>query len=783
MSDYSYLIKKYQAESQNNSKDPDVYLHLGMLYCEQREYQLAASTFSRVISLDPKRFIAYYYSGIAYACASKPDLAGMEWEVYIKNSPRFFDEREQLNIPFEFNESVHVKRAIAECIQRKKLLPGDAHAVYYLALAYILTRQYTLAKVELEEVLRIKPSFLKACFLIVEIYLKERETNKAVEILRKLIKEEPNSFIVHYKLGNLLIQQNDIGAAIHVLQKALQLKPNTDIILIELGKAYKLQGKEEMAKSYYTRVLELNSESSDAHYEMGVLYEEKYDYDSAIQCYQKAIRINENKGEAYSHLGNIYKRQGKIHMAIENFVKSVKYFPKDAYLHYQLGEAYHSIKRYDDAIKEFREAVSFNSKDTFSYLNLGISLSRINEFEEALQALKKVLEIKPESADPYYHMALIYSRMGHLTFAREYIEKFLKVKPNDTYARFALGNIHLRFGDLDNAIEQYKKAIDSYPDHPYARFNLASSYARAGNFDLAEEEFSKAMEFNPPDTEDEMILFATLASYHTILQTLAKTMNELKTAFNLYEEAKSKYQDQEKVKNRITDLFKKILPETVAEDLITDDKEFAEEQREVTVVFSDIRGYTNLTELIGPSKAMKVLNDYYSHMSKISNKYGGSLLYFQGDAQMVIFGAPKEDPDHPLNALKAACEMKRTVSFLSDKWFKNEEKSFEIAVGMTTGEVVMGFINDGTRLQYTAIGDTVNVAARLQDISKEHGSAIMLNEKAYNCVKEHLRVKRLDSIHLKGKSEPINVFKVEGFLGGEFPSFKDFVKEAVSMNE
>jgi tetratricopeptide (TPR) repeat protein len=586
--------------------------------------------------------------------------------------------------------------------------------------------------------------------------------------------------VAHFKLGQLLVQHSDVTNALPILQKALSLRPNTDIIYIEIGKAYKLQGKVDLARSSFKKALELNSKCADAYMELGFLHEEKYDFKAASDFFQKAIKIDEAKGEAYSHLGSIYKREGKIHMAIENFEKAVEYFTDDSYLHYQLGDAHNSIKQYPEAIREFNEAIRLNPKDSYSYMNLGISLSRINEFDEALIAFKRALEINPNFIDPYYTMALTYLRMDHLTFARECIEKFLSVKPKDTYAHFALGNINLRFGDLDQAISEYKTAIDSYPDHPYARFNLASSYARAGHYDLAEEEFSRALEHNPPDSEDEMILFATLASYHSILQTLAKNVAELRTSFQLYEDAKSKAQSEEKIKNRIAELFKKVLPETVAEDLISDSTELVDEQREVTVVFSDIRGYTTLTEIIGAKDAMRILNDYYARMSGISNKYNGSLLYFQGDAQMVIFGAPKEDKDHPLNALKAAMEMKRQVKLLSEKWLKDGIKQFEIAVGITTGEVVMGFINDGTRLQYTAIGDTVNVASRLQDVSKEHNSAVIMNETAYEKVKDYVTAERLDAIALKGKKETLNVYKVMSVKSSELSSFSSFIRDAMS---
>ena len=781
--DYSYLIKKYKDEAEKNPKNHLSFFYLGLLYCEQKEYQLACSFFQKAATCSSSYFPAYYYSGIAYACALKTDLAALEWEMYIKHNPRPFDKNEAPDIPFEFDEGIYVKKALNECLQRKKLLPTNAQAAYCLGLAYVVTHQLSMAIRELEETLRLDNSINKAYFLLVELSLKQKEVGRAIDVLKRLVKQEPNSQVAHYKLGQLLVQQNEISTALPVLQKALQMKPNNDMIHLELGKVYKLQGKEEQAKNTFHKVLELNPKSADACYELGLLAEEKYDYAVAVQHYQKAIQLNENKGEAYSSLGRIYKRQGKLHMAIENLEKSVKFFPEDSYLHSQLGEAYRAIKQDKDAIKEFREALAHNPKDVYSYLNLGISLSRMNQYDEALDTFKKALEIKPDFTDPYYSLALTYLRMGHLTFAREYIEKFLKVKPNDTYAHFALGNIHLRFGDLDNAIAEYKRAIESYPDHPYARFNLASSYARAGQYDLAEEEFSKALELNPPDTEDEMILFATLASYHTILQNLAKAMSEIQKAFQLYEEAKTKYQSEEKIKNRIAELFKKVLPETVAEDLITTDKEVADEQREVTVVFSDIRGYTTLTEVVGGREAMRILNDYYGHMSKISNKYGGSLLYFQGDAQMIIFGAPQEDPEHPIHALKAAMEMKRQVGILSEKWFKDGTQRFEIAVGITTGEVVMGFINDGTRLQYTAIGDTVNVAARLQDVSKEHKSAVMLNEKSYERVKDYVKAQRLDSIQLKGKSETINVYKLEKFFDPEQPSFEAFIKGALDEYE
>jgi class 3 adenylate cyclase/Tfp pilus assembly protein PilF len=515
-----------------------------------------------------------------------------------------------------------------------------------------------------------------------------------------------------------------------------------------------------MAEKAFTKALSLNSDCAEAHYERGQLYEEMYDFEKAIKEYQRAVSVNPSMGKLYLSLGNLYRRLGKPHEAIECIEKAFVFFPEDAEAHTQIAEAYVAIRKYPEALNHYRKAVALNPKDIYAHYNMGIAFAQTGQYEEAMRAYTRALEINPEFVEPLYDLALACLQRGRLAEAEGYISLFLDKRPNNTFARFTLGSIYLRLEDLDRAIEEYTRAINSYPSHPYARFNLASGYARLGQYEKAEAEFREALDANPPKTEDEIILFATLASSQSIIQSLGKAMTELKRAFQLYEEATSRYQLEETVKNRIRGLFTRFVPETVVDRVIASDESVELEVRNVTVLFADIQGYSGLSEAESPRETMALLNEYYAHMAGIYRKYGGTLLYFQGDAQMIIFGAPVERPNHALLALRTAVDMRKEIGLIARKLSQQGRRSFEVGIGICKGEAVLGFINDGSRLQYTAIGDTVNTASRLQEVSKQHDYAIMVNEAVQREVKDFVDSERLEAVQLRGKAEPVTVYRI-----------------------
>lgn len=188
-------------------------------------------------------------------------------------------------------------------------------------------------------------------------------------------------------------------------------------------------------------------------------------------------------------------------------------------------------------------------------------------------------------------------------------------------------------------------------------------------------------------------------------------------------------------------------------------------KREVTILFSDIRGYTSLTEKLGPNEIVEMLNEYFSHMVDAIFKFDGVLDKFIGDAIMAVFGAPVPLPDHALRSVKAALEMKQALAGFNETRIANGKVPIQIGIGISTGEVLCGNIGSNKRMEYTAIGDGVNLSSRLESATKLYRAMTLLSEFTYDQVKDHVFTRELDFIRVKGKQKPVRIYELLGEAG------------------
>ncbi len=191
------------------------------------------------------------------------------------------------------------------------------------------------------------------------------------------------------------------------------------------------------------------------------------------------------------------------------------------------------------------------------------------------------------------------------------------------------------------------------------------------------------------------------------------------------------------------------------------------EKRVITVLFSDIRGFTTLSERLKPEDLVALLNEYLSPMTSIVFNEEGMLDKYIGDAIMAVFNAPLSIPDHPARACKAALKMIEKLDELNRKWLSSNQPTLDIGIGINTGEAVVGNMGAELRFDYTAIGDTVNLASRLESMNKLYGTAILVSEDTYRLVKDSFSFRELDLVKVKGKERPIVMYELTGLSGEE----------------
>ncbi len=216
---------------------------------------------------------------------------------------------------------------------------------------------------------------------------------------------------------------------------------------------------------------------------------------------------------------------------------------------------------------------------------------------------------------------------------------------------------------------------------------------------------------------------------------------------------------EQREKRRLSRFFS---PDVIKEILQTQkESSLVGSRRRVTVLFSDIRGFTSLSERLTPEEVVEMLRDYLTTMTEIVFKYGGTVDKYIGDAIMALYGAPFDQPNHAEQAVRTALEFQDQVKVLSERWEARCGARLRNGVGINTGDAVVGTIGSQQRLEYTAIGDTVNLASRLEGLTKDFLSPIVVSQSTYEEVKHLFYSRYLGEVKVKGKEIPVKIYAVE----------------------
>ncbi len=222
------------------------------------------------------------------------------------------------------------------------------------------------------------------------------------------------------------------------------------------------------------------------------------------------------------------------------------------------------------------------------------------------------------------------------------------------------------------------------------------------------------------------------------------------------------YLTERKQKKVIKTIFSYYVHPSVVNQLISNPSlvHLGGEKREMTVLFTDLWNFTTISEAYPPEFIFNFLNEYFEAMTKIIFKYGGTLDKYIGDALVAFWGAPIYYEDHALRACLCALRMQFELEKLRVKWKKEGKPLLYMRIGINTGEMIVGNLGGYGRFNYTVIGDSVNLGARLEEINKEFGTNIIISEYTYEKVKDFFSVRELGSITVKGKTKPVKIYEL-----------------------
>ena len=221
--------------------------------------------------------------------------------------------------------------------------------------------------------------------------------------------------------------------------------------------------------------------------------------------------------------------------------------------------------------------------------------------------------------------------------------------------------------------------------------------------------------------------------------------------------------NKEKIKTAMGKYISEDIMKSVVKNI--DELKLGGKKANVTVLFSDIRGFTSMSEKLSADEVSVILNEYFTEMEPIVTKHHGVINKFIGDAVMVIFGEPIQDEHHPVNAIRCAYEMLQKVDELQKKWLSEGKPKIEIGIGINTGDVFVGNIGSEKRMEYTVIGDTVNLASRIESYNKVYKTNFLISSSTYACVKNIVDVIKISNVTIRGKSKKMDLYEVISLIG------------------
>jgi adenylate cyclase len=239
-----------------------------------------------------------------------------------------------------------------------------------------------------------------------------------------------------------------------------------------------------------------------------------------------------------------------------------------------------------------------------------------------------------------------------------------------------------------------------------------------------------------------------------------------------------RYATEERYAKRIRGMFSSYVTEKVVNELIKNPNlaKLGGERREITVLFSDVRGFTNYSEKHSPEEVVAILNEYLGEMTNVIFRFDGTLDKFVGDEIVAFWGAPVPQENHAQLAIQCALGMIGRLKELQSKWVTEGRVPLSAGFGINTGEVIVGNIGaDGKKMDYTVIGDNVNLGARVEGLTRKYDTDIIITESTLEKIRSaisedriwRVKVKGLDMVAVKGKAKPVSIYELTGLKKGE----------------
>ncbi|RPJ15940.1 MAG: CHASE2 domain-containing protein [Desulfobacteraceae bacterium] len=226
-----------------------------------------------------------------------------------------------------------------------------------------------------------------------------------------------------------------------------------------------------------------------------------------------------------------------------------------------------------------------------------------------------------------------------------------------------------------------------------------------------------------------------------------------------------RYMAESKQKKFIRDAFSTYLAPSVVEQLINSPEklDLGGQERNITAFFSDVQGFTSIAEKLSPKEIVDLLNEFLTEMTDIILEYEGTLDKFEGDAIIAFFGAPNDLPNHAEVACRACIKMQKKLEALRESWRLENRPVLKMRIGLCSGNAIVGNMGSTNRMDYTMMGDTVNIAARLEGVNKIYGVYTMISDSTFAAAGNGIVTRELDMVNVVGRTKPVNIYELIGY--------------------
>jgi class 3 adenylate cyclase/Tfp pilus assembly protein PilF len=591
--------------------------------------------------------------------------------------------------------------------------------------------------------------------------------------------------------GTIFYFQGDYSQAIKAYTASLQLYKNINNIkgistqYNNLGIVFTAKGEYNKAIENYKASLELKRSLGDKKGEadlinnIGVIFNFQGNYPEALKSYYAALKVYEELGNkkeianAYTNIGIINNKQKDSEEALKNYHKALKIYREIdfkegiAKAHLNIGSAFEAQKKYSNALIEYQEALKINNELTdkqtagYIYSNIGTVYYTIDNYSEAEKNYLKSLKIRTEIGDDdglascYINLGTLYIDIKKYTMAREYLQKGLTLS-KEIGSMDAIKDSYHGLSDLDSLQGNYKSALENYELYVAYRDSLFNeeNTKKTVQLQMQYDFEKKESEIIAEQEKKDLIIKKELQRQKLVRNVFFGGFSVMLLFAGVFFTQRNRIK---KGKRRSDELLLNILPAEVAEELKKNGSAEAKQFDDVTVMFTDFKNFTHISEKLSPSELVAEIDYYFKAFDKIMDKFNIEKIKTIGDSYMAAGGLPVANKTNAVDVVKAALEIEKFIDKKLEEERANGKEQFEIRIGIHTGPVVAGIVGI-KKFAYDIWGDTVNIASRMEN-SGEPGR-INISGTTYEQVKSKFKCTYRGKIEAKNKGM-IDMYFVE----------------------